>query len=139
MIILDTNVVSEIMRQVPEKSVLAWLDRQVEGSIWTTSITVFEVIAGIEILPPSRRRAALSVDFEQFLDAFIEGRVIAFDARAAHASARLMAQRRRAGRAGEFRDTMIAGIAISTGAALATRNVRHFDDLSVTVVDPWIA
>jgi predicted nucleic acid-binding protein len=139
MIVLDTNIVSELMRDVSERAVVAWLDRQIEGSIWITTITVFEVVVGLELLPQSRRRSALSADFERFMDSFIGGRVMAFDSAAARAAARLMAERRRAGRSGELRDTMIAGIALSTGATLATRNVRHFEDLSVTIIDPWTA
>jgi hypothetical protein len=133
MIILDTNIVSETMRPTPDGAAVAWLDRQAEASIWITSATVFEVRTGIEILSPGRRRAGLSADFEQFLDSVIEGRVIAFDAEAPRTAARLTADRRRAGRLGELRDTMIAGI------ALATRNVRHFADLSITLIDPRTA
>jgi toxin FitB len=138
-IILDTNVVSELMRLTSNKAVVAWLDRQVEASIWITSVTVFEVRTGIEILPPSRRRTDLSADFEQYLEAEIQGRVVAFDARAARAAARLTADRQRAGRPGDLRDTMIAGIAVVADAMLATRNVRHFAGLSIAVIDPWSA
>jgi predicted nucleic acid-binding protein len=139
MIILDTNVVSEVMRLVPEPRVVAWIDHHPEGSVWITSITVLEIRTGIELLPAGRRRDTLSIDFERFLDTDIQGRVVAFDTVAAEATARLAADRRRAGRPGDIHDTMIAGIALATGATLATRNTRHFDDLSVTVIDPWTA
>ncbi len=139
MIILDTNVVSEMMRLAFSEAVADWLDRQDETAIWITSITVLEVRTGIETLPPGRRRDNLSADFERCLDAFIQGRVVAFDSRAAHAAAKLTADRQRAGRPGELRDTMIAGIAIASGATVATRNTRHFDDLSITLIDPWTA
>jgi hypothetical protein len=139
MIILDTNVVSETMRPAPDRTVVAWLDRQIEASIWITSVTVFDVRTGIEILPPSRRRAALSADFELFLDTFIHGRVIVFDTEAARADASLTADRKRNDRPGELRDTMIEGIAMATGASLATRNTRHFDDLTIALIDPWTA
>jgi toxin FitB len=139
MMILDTNVVSELMRLVSDPTVVAWLDRQREASVWITSVTVLEVCIGIESLARGRRRTALSVDFEQFLESTIQGRVIAFDAKAARASARLTADRQRAGRPRDVRDTMIAGIAVAVGATLVTRNVRHFADLSVSVIDPWSA
>jgi toxin FitB len=139
MIILDTNVVSEIMRFVSNGTVVAWLDRQTEASIWITSVTVLEVRIGIEILTPGRRQADLSQDFQRFLESFIQGRVVAFDASAARAAAKLTADRRRVGRPGDTHDTMIAGIVLAAGAALVTRNIRHFDDLSITLIDPWTA
>jgi hypothetical protein len=139
MIILDTNVVSELTRLTPNPGVVAWLNRQGEALIWITSITVLEICIGIEILPQSRRRDTLSVDFDRFLDTDIQGRVVAFDTEAARIAAAMTATRRRTGRSGELRDTMIAGIAAATGAALATRNTRHFDDLSITLIDPWTA
>jgi predicted nucleic acid-binding protein len=139
MVILDTNVVSETMRPIPDQAVIAWLDRQAEASIWITSVTVLEIRTGIEVLPPSRRRLALSVDFERFLDSEIRGRVMAFDTEAARTAAKLTADRQRSGRPGDLRDSMIAGIAIATGASLATRNMRHFDDLPIALIDPWTA
>jgi hypothetical protein len=139
MIILDTNVVSEVMRLVPDPRVVEWIDHHAEGSVWITSITVLEIRTGIELLPTGRRRDTLSTDFERFLDTDIQGRVVAFDTAAAEATARLAAGRRRSGRGGDIRDTMIAGIAMVTEAILATRNTRHFDDLSITVVNPWAA
>jgi predicted nucleic acid-binding protein len=139
MIILDTNVVSEMMRLASNEAVADWLDRQDETSIWITSVTVLEVRTGIESLLPGRRRDNLSADFERFLEAFIRGRVAAFDTGAARAAAKLTADRRRGGRPGELRDTMIAGIAIASVATLATRNIRHFADIQVTLIDPWAA
>jgi toxin FitB len=93
----------------------------------------------LEIMPESRRRAMLSEDFQLLLQEDLEGRVINFDSEAAHATAALIASRRGAGRTGELRDSMIAGIAIAAGAALATRNTRHCDDLPITVINPWTA
>jgi toxin FitB len=139
MIILDTNVVSEMMRLASSEAVAGWLDRQDETSIWITSVTVLEVRTGIEVLPPGRRRDNLSADFERFLEAFIQGRVVAFDTGAARAAAKLTADRQRVGRSGEIRDTMIAGIALAAGASLVTRNTRHFDDLSIDLINPWTA
>lgn len=139
MILIDTNVVSEVMRLRPNPKVITWLDRQGEAEIWITSVTVFEIRSGIELLPEGRRRSIRSADFEGFLETDIEGRVQAFSTDAARLSAGVTAARRRAGRPGDLCDTMIAGIALATGAALATRNTRHFADLSITLIDPWTA
>ena len=98
MIILDTNVVSEVMRLESDPGVVLWLNRQTEGGIWITSVTVLEVRTGIELLPAGRRRARLSNDFERYLDTDIRGRVVAFDTEAAHITASVTAAGRRAGR-----------------------------------------
>jgi len=137
-IILDTNVVSALMRQPADPSVVGWLDQQEALSIWITSVTVLEVRTGIELLPASRRRMTLWANFERFLDTDIHDRVITFDSDAAHVTASVIAERRRVGRPGDLRDSMIAGIVLATGASLATRNVRHFADLPITLVDPWL-
>ena len=139
MVILDTNVLSELMQQRANPLVRQWLDRQAELSVWTTSITIFEIRYGMELLPRSRRRASLESEFERLIEDDIQGRIVPFDAQAATVAAGLMAQRQRTGRSGDLRDDMIAGIVIASHATLATRNMRHFDDLSVPVVDPWAA
>jgi len=137
MIILDTNVLSELMRQRPERAVAIWLDRQAEPSVWTTSINVFEIRSGIEVMSHSRRRSRLESEFERMIEEDISGRVISFDIAAAERAASLLASRQRAGRPGELRDTMIAGIVLANNATLATRNTRHFADLAMPVVNPW--
>jgi toxin FitB len=137
MVILDTNVISTLMQQRPYPQVRLWLDQQAELSVWTTSITVFEIRLGIETLPRSRRRASLESEFDRVIEDDIERRIVPFDTPAANAAAALMAARRRAGRTGDLRDTMIAGIVIASHATLATHSTRHFADLSVPVVDPW--
>jgi toxin FitB len=139
MVILDTNVLSELMQQRANQVVQRWLDRQAELSVWTTSITIFEIRYSIELLPRSRRRASLEAEFERLIEDDIQGRIVPFDAQAATVAAGLMAERQRTGRSGDLRDTMIAGIVIASHATLATRNIRHFDDLSVPVVGPWAA
>jgi len=139
MVVLDTNVISALMHQRPDASIKVWLDRQPELSVWATSVTVFEIRCGIEMLPGSRRRASLEIEFERVLEDDIQGRIVLFDVAAANAASVLVAERRRAGRTGDLRDTMIAGIVIANHATLATRNTRHFADLSVPVVDPWNA
>ena len=137
MIVLDTNVLSALMRDVPEEPVVKWLDAQPAESVWITSITVFETRFGLKLLPSGKRRKALESSFDALLVEDLEGRVLDFDTAAADAAAALAASRQRAGRPVDVRDTLIAGIVIARRATLATRNVKHFADLSVSVVNPW--
>lgn len=136
MIILDTNVLSALMLLTPDQKVAYWLDRQPRSSIWTTSVTLFEIRFGLELLPVGKRRAGLFEDLERLLIS-INYRIIPFDTEAAHEAGVLMASRKVEGRPKESRDTMIAGIVLSRHATLATRNVRDFDDISALVVNPW--
>lgn len=137
MIILDTNVLSALMRAVPDVPVIDWLDRQPPESIWITSVTLFEARFGLNLLPKGRRRQALESAFERLLEDDLENRVLDFDSAAAVAAAVLAATRQKAGRSVDVRDTWIAGIALARRATLATRNVRHFRDLKVPVINPW--
>ena len=139
MIILDTNVLSALMRQAPELPVVHWLDDQQADSVWITSVTLFEARFGLAVLPKGKRRQALEAAFARLLSEDLEDRVLAFDTAAAAEAASLAADRQKAGRPVDFRDTQIAGIALSRRATLATRNTRHFQDLRVPVVDPWQA
>jgi len=139
MILLDTNVVSALMRRNPVATVVGWLDQQPAESIWTTSITVFEVRTGLELLAPSRRRQQLERAFDELLAEELERRVQSFDQAAAVAAGTIAAQRQSAGRTVEIRDVQIAGIATARRATLATRNTRHFDGLGIDLVDPWSA
>jgi predicted nucleic acid-binding protein len=136
-IILDTNVISALMRQRPDTAVEKWLDNQSGILIWTTAITIFEIRVGIATMTAGRKQARLLEDFRQVIDLLIEERVAPFDEAAADATASLAARRQREGRPHELRDSMIAGIAVAHRATLATRNTRHFADLPVPVVDPW--
>lgn len=138
MIILDTNVLSALMRQTPDKNVIVWLDKQPRTSVWTTSVTILEVRFGLQIMPLGKRRSVLIQAFEAVLDK-IGYRVASFDAAAAQQAGDLMASRQKKGRPGELRDTMIAGIVLAHHATLATRNVTHFEDLSFPVINPWLA
>ena len=137
MIILDTNVLSAIMRPVPELAVARWMDRQSQDSIWITTVTVMEILAGLEQMSAGRRRRELENAFHKLLDDLIHGQVAPFDISAAEHSGRLMARRILKGLSVESRDIMIAGIAEALGATLATRNLPHFADLTVAVVSPW--
>src|SRR5688572_23046956 len=124
------------MQRIPHAAVVAWLDRQPAESVWITSITLFETRLGLALLPAGRRRQTLQAAFAQLLAEDLENRVLDFDAAAAIEAATLAADRQRAGRPVDVRDTLIAGIALARRATLATRNVRHFADLKIPVVDP---
>ena len=137
MIILDTNVLSALMRIAPEAPIVRWLDHQPAESIWITAITLFETRLGLALLPKGRRRQLLESAFDRLLEEDLENRVIDFDSAAATEAAALAAARQRSGRNVDMRDTQIAGIVLARRATLATRNVRHFQDLGVTVIDPW--
>jgi hypothetical protein len=137
MIILDTNVLSALMRTEPDAAVVAWLDRQPAESVWITSITLFEARLGLALLPKGRRRKALEKAFDQLLEQDLQNRVLDFDAAAAAEAASLAAVRQRTGRPVDIRDTRIAGIALARRAVIATRNTRHFSDLKSAVVNPW--
>lgn len=139
MIILDTNVVSEIMLPKPDERVKRWLDQQPGNSIWITSVTVFEVRFGLGTMPVGKRQAALTTSFEYWLKEVVQQRIASYDEAAARRSAELAADRQKRGRPGELRDTMIAGIVLASHATLATRNVKHFEDIAASVVNPWEA
>jgi predicted nucleic acid-binding protein len=137
LIILDTNVLSALMRQAPDEAVVEWLNRQPAESIWTTAVTVFEIETGLNLLPEGRRRVQLEHAFARLLTDDFDGRVLPFDHASATAAASLAATRQQHGRPMEFRDTQIAGIALARRSAIATRNSRHFNDLTIDVIDPW--
>jgi toxin FitB len=136
-IVLDTNVLSALMRTNPEASVVEWLDRQPSDSVWLTSITVFEARFGLALLPKGRRRSSLERAFDRVLTDDLSSRVLTLDEMAAVTAAQLAAERQRAGHTVDLRDTLIAGIAQSRRATIATRNTRHFEGLDVPVVNPW--
>ena len=139
MILLDTNVLSALMQRQADPVVVMWLDGLPVETVWTTSITVFEVRCGLELLEKGRRRRQLEAAFTKALEEDFDGRVLPFDQIAAQASGEIAAQQRLAGRPVEIRDAQIAGIAAARKATLATRNARHFEEIGLTLVDPWSA
>ena len=137
MIVLDTNVVSALMRDNPDELVVKWLDAQPPTSIWTTAITVLECRFGIAKLAAGRRREGLERSFAKLISDDLAGRILAFAEADAERTAALMARRQANGRPGDLRDSMIAGIVEARRARLATRNIRHFADAGIDIVDPW--
>jgi predicted nucleic acid-binding protein len=139
MILLDTNVISEFMGPAPDQQVAHWLDLQSRSSVWTTSINVYEIRSGLLAMPAGKRRTTLEVKFEQLLQSALQGRILHFDSDAVFRAAELCADRRGRGRPVDDRDIMIAGIVLASHATLATRNVKHFEDIASSVVNPWEA
>lgn len=139
MIVLDTNVLSAAMRDSPEATVIRWLDGLPSESLWTTTITIFEIRFGLAVMADGRRRRRYERAFEAAIEDDIDDRILVFDVVAAEETAAIAADRRRAGRPVEIRDLQIAGITRARKATLATRNVRHFEGLGIAVVDPWQA
>jgi predicted nucleic acid-binding protein len=125
------------MRPDHNEKVIAWLDGQPPGSLWTTTVTLFELRYGMECLIGIDKRIELEQAWFEFGGVIFENRILEFDMSAAHAAAELAGMRRSRNRAVGFRDTFIAGIAISRAATLATRNTRDFADAGVPLVDPW--
>jgi predicted nucleic acid-binding protein len=113
------------------------LDRQPRTSVWTTSVTILEIRFGLQILSAGKRRSLLMEAFETVLDT-IGQRIAPFDTTAAQHAGDLMASRQKKGRPVELRDTMIAGIVLARHATFATRNTTHFEDISTSVVNPWV-
>lgn len=137
MIVLDTNVLSEIFTPAPSPRVLAWLRSQPPELVYLTAVTQAEVLFGIEVLPAGKRRAALAGAVAVAFDEHFRGRILPFDSDAAASFGRIVAQRRRAGRPISQADAMIAAIARSHGAALATRDTDDFAGCGVALVNPW--
>ena len=136
MIILDTNVVSELMKAAPAERVLGWIAAQPASALYTTSITQAEILHGLALLPTGKRRNALESAAEAMLREDFAGRILPFGSDAALAYARIAADRRRAGRPISHFDAQIAAIARSAGAAIATRNVTDYDRCGVKIFNP---
>jgi predicted nucleic acid-binding protein len=138
-IVLDTNVLSELMRAEPAAAVFAWVAAQPRASLYTTSVSKAEILYGIAVLPEGRRRAVLAAAADAvFADDFV-GRVLPFDEAAAVHYAEIVALRRGEGRPIEAFDAQIAATAIVAGADVATRDVRGFEGCGLTVINPWEA
>jgi predicted nucleic acid-binding protein len=137
MLLLDTNVVSELMRPAPDPDVVQWLQGQPLEQLAITAISVAEILYGLDRLPDGRRKANLVQRFQLFLTQGFAGRVLPFDRPAAEVYASIKGRRDRAGRPVSGYDAMIAAIASSRGAGVATRNVADFTDCGVVVINPW--
>jgi predicted nucleic acid-binding protein len=137
MIVLDTNVLSELMRPQPHPAVVDWVAAQPRASLYTTSVSKAEILYGIAALPEGRRRAAMAAAAEAMFTDDLAGRVLSFDAAAAVHYAEIVMARRRIGRPIEAFDAQIAATALIAGADVATRDIGGFDGCGLAIVDPW--
>jgi predicted nucleic acid-binding protein len=137
MTILDTNVISEPMQPSPSATVLAWWSQQQPGTLFITTVTVAEILYGIELLPHGKRRAALLAGAERMFVKVLAGRILPFDEDAARAFPEIAVRRRAQGRPIADLDAQIAAIAHSRNALLATRNTADFEGCEVRLANPW--
>ncbi|MFP4217158.1 MAG: type II toxin-antitoxin system VapC family toxin [Phycisphaerae bacterium] len=137
MILLDTNVVSEVMRPEPEPAVIDWLNRADAGELYLSAVSVGEIEFGLDVLPEGRHKDDLCARFKQFVARAFAYRTLPFDDQAAQRYGPIMGARRRAGRPMSAPDGQIAAIAVARGMAVATRNVADFSDCGIEVVNPW--
>jgi predicted nucleic acid-binding protein len=137
MIIVDTNVLSEIIKLSPSPRVVDWWNSHPAADLYLTSITQAEILAGIELLPKGKRRTAIAQAAEATFREDFADRILPFDGEAAHEFARIIAARRKLGRPISQPDAQIAAIARNCGAVLATRNIGDFEHCGVKLVNPW--
>ena len=137
MILLDTNVISEIMRIAPNDSVLQWLNTSKSTHLYLSQITIAEITYGLRIMPDGRRRGAMKNRFEQFVDRGFSQRVLGFDMQAASCYGDIMGFRKELGRPVSVLDGQIAAIARARNFTVATRNVADFEDCGVELINPW--
>lgn len=137
MILLDTNVISELMRPAPSVTVENWIGAQPAASLFIAAITEAELRYGLALLPEGQRQRHLIFQAEAMLTEDFANRILPFDSAAAVAYAQIAAARRQAGRPIAQADAQIAAIALSRGAAVATRNVADFADCGIAVLNPW--
>ena len=135
--ILDTNVASELVNDRPQLEVVDWWSRQTVEEAYVTAITEMELRYGIAIMPEGRNRSRVARQIDDLLEIDFAGRVLPFDSAAAYAYAVIASRRRATGHVVGQSDTQIAAIALSLGMTVATRNVRHFDDCGVALINPW--
>ncbi len=137
MIVLDTNVLSEALRPVPEPLVLDWLSNQPRASLFITTVTRAEILYGFRILTDGKRRRRLWDAAMKILDEDFADQILSFDSEAADVFADIAASKRAAGKPISQFDAMIVAVARSRGASIATRNAKDFNDCGVDVINPW--
>lgn len=139
MMILDTNVLSELMRSSPDTNVARWVDQQPLEDLGSTAVTVAEILFGLDLMADGRRKTDLSGRFALMLQRGFSGEVLPFDEVAAIAYALIKGDRSRSGRPISSNDAMIAAIARTRGAAVVTRNVADFERCGIALINPWSA
>jgi predicted nucleic acid-binding protein len=138
-IVLDTNVISELMRPQPHPAVFAWVGAQSRDSLYTTSVTEAELFYGIHAMPEGRRRSGLAAAAEALFAEEFAGRVLPFGGAASRRYAEIVILRRKAGQPIEGFDALIAATASVAGSAVATRDIGGFEGCGLTLINPWEA
>lgn len=137
MIILDTNVISELMKPSPSSSVLNWISNEDSTELFITTITIGEIVYGIHTLPDGNRRNALEIAFDKTIKKTFRYRILSFDETSSHSYGKIMSHRKKLGKPFSILDGQIAAIAQSQHATLATRNIRDFVDCELTLINPF--
>jgi len=138
MILLDTNVISEMMRPKPAPVVSKWLDQNPEEDLWTASVVLAELLSGIDLMPVGRKQSALRESIESMITEDFRGQILKFDLPAARHYGRILALRQKMGHPIREMDALIAATALANGATLATRNTSDFENCGVQLIDPWL-
>ena len=139
MIVLDTNIISEMMKSIPSPLVVAWIDQQNVDELFITTITIAEIVYGLKTLPTSKRRTTLEDAFYKTITQSFESRILFFNELSAHCYGKLMAVRKNIGKPMSILDGQIAAIAQDSGFAVATRNIRDFSDCGLDLINPFEA
>ena len=137
MIILDTNVISELMRDNPHPVMLAWLNGQLTRTLFSTTVNEAEILSGIAVLPEGKRRNRLAVAASHTFEKLFANRILPFDSSAAIAYAEIASERRASGQPISHFDAQIAAITRSRNAVIATHNAKDFINIGIDVIDPW--
>jgi predicted nucleic acid-binding protein len=137
MILLDTNVLSEVMAPAPDPGVLAWIDRQEPGELWTCTIVIAEVLSGLDLMPDGSRQRQLIEKADVLFSRYFAGRILELDLPAAAVYGRVLKVRRSMGSPIDEMDALIASIALANQTSLATRNIADFEHCGIPLVNPW--
>lgn len=137
MIILDTNIISAVMKPKPESAVISWLDGLNKKSVYLTSITIFEIRFGLHSMNYGKKRDGLSQAFDKMLKDVFKNRILDFDIKSADIAGKISAEQKKKGKTPDVRDTQIAAIAIANNAILVTRNIKDFQHKGLNLVNPY--
>jgi toxin FitB len=138
MILLDTNVISEVMKPNPEPRVTSWIDSRPLDELCTSAIVAAEILGGLDLMPAGKRRTDLCEKAEFMFSSFFGGRIFAFNLEAARAYGRIVNAAKKAGKPMDEMDALIAATALANEATLATRNTSHFEQSGIGLINPWL-
>ena len=137
MMLLDTNIISELMKPTPNHQVIHWINQQNTKQLFVSSITLAEISLGIAILPNGARKESLVTNFQRFINVGFDNRILSFDASCSEFFAQIMLKRKQMGRPTSFQDGLIAAIAVRHRLSIVTRNVKDFDGVNLSIINPF--